>query len=136
MPQVRRIDYSDLRVALRKGFDDFTACRSDVAFLCLLYPIIGITLAWLAFQGDLLALLFPVVSGFALVGPVAGVGLYELSRRREMGKETELGRRLRGGRLAVLRRNPVARADAGHGVRRLDHRRQRHLCRDDGPRDA
>lgn len=87
-PQIRRIDYEDLRVALRKGFDDFMACRSDVAFLCLLYPIIGVALAWLAFRGDLLALLFPVVSGFALVGPVAAVGLYEMSRKREMGQET------------------------------------------------
>ncbi|MBA3326476.1 MAG: DUF2189 domain-containing protein [Rhodobacteraceae bacterium] len=87
-PQVRRISTEDLRDALRKGFDDFVACRSDVAFLCLLYPIIGITLAYLAFQGSLLPLLFPVVSGFALIGPVAGVGLYELSRRREEGLPT------------------------------------------------
>lgn len=87
-PQVRRIDYDDLRFALRKGFEDFTACRSDVAFLCLLYPIIGITLAWLAFRGDLLPLIFPVISGFALIGPVAAVGLYEMSRRREQGRET------------------------------------------------
>lgn len=87
-PEIRRIDYDDLRLALRKGFEDFMACRSDVAFLCLLYPIIGVTLAWLAFQGNLLPLLFPVVSGFALVGPVAAVGLYEMSRKRELGQPT------------------------------------------------
>lgn len=87
-PVVRRIDYEDLRTALRKGFDDFIACRSDVAFLCVLYPIIGITLAWLAFQGNLVQLVFPVVSGFALIGPVAGVGLYEMSRKREVGQPT------------------------------------------------
>lgn len=87
-PQVRRIGTEDLKIALRKGVEDFVACRSDVAFLCLLYPIIGVTLAWLAFQGALVPLLFPVISGFALVGPVAAVGLYELSRRREQGLET------------------------------------------------
>jgi uncharacterized membrane protein len=87
-PEIRRLDYEDLRIAIRKGLEDFAACRSDVAFLCLLYPIIGVALGWLAFRGDLVPLLFPVISGFALVGPVAGVGLYELSRRREQGKET------------------------------------------------
>lgn len=90
-PQVRRIGMEDLRVSLRKGWEDFVACRSDVAFLCLLYPIIGILLAWLALQGNLLPLFFPVAAGFALVGPVAGVGLYELSRRREAGETPSWG---------------------------------------------
>ncbi len=90
-PQVRRITYADLGLALRRGFDDFVACRSDVAFLCLLYPIIGAALAWMAYRGDLAPLLFPVISGFALVGPVAAVGLYEISRRRERGEPTSWG---------------------------------------------
>ncbi len=86
-PLVRHIAVRDLREVLRKGVEDFAACRSDVAFLCVLYPVIGIVLAWLAFDRSLLPLLFPVMSGFALVGPVAAVGLYELSRRRELGEE-------------------------------------------------
>jgi uncharacterized membrane protein len=85
VPQVRTLEPEDLREALRRGFDDFAACRSDVVFLCLLYPLIGLVLAWIAFNRDLLPLLFPIVSGFALIGPVAGVGLYEMSRRREAG---------------------------------------------------
>ncbi|WP_424931453.1 DUF2189 domain-containing protein [Amaricoccus macauensis] len=86
LPRVRKLEMEDLRIALRKGMEDFTACRSDVMFLCLLYPIIGIFLAWVGMQRELLPLLFPVMSGFALVGPVAAVGLYEMSRRREMGE--------------------------------------------------
>jgi uncharacterized membrane protein len=54
-------------------------------FLCIMYPLAGLVLAWLAFDHDLLPLLFPLASGFALVGPVAAVGLYEISRRREQG---------------------------------------------------
>ncbi len=84
---VRRIGLADLREVLRKGMEDFGACRTDVIFLCLVYPLIGLVLARLAFDHDFLPLLFPVASGFALLGPVAAVGLYEMSRRREQGAE-------------------------------------------------
>jgi uncharacterized membrane protein len=86
-PVVRRITIDDLKASLRAGFEDFAACRSDVVFLCLLYPVIGGLLAWAAFSGNLLPLIFPIMSGFALLGPVAAVGLYEMSRRRERGEE-------------------------------------------------
>jgi len=87
MPEVRRLQLGDLGEALRLGFDDFTALRSDVIFICLLYPVIGACLAYVAFNHDLLPLLFPLVSGFALVGPLTAVGLYEMSRKRESGGE-------------------------------------------------
>jgi len=51
--------------------------------LCLIYPIIGLFLAVVTARGGLLPLLFPTASGFALVGPFAALGLYEISRRRE-----------------------------------------------------
>src|ERR1041384_7892789 len=82
-PAVRKIGFADLREALERGLDDFAAFRTDVVFLCVVYPIAGLVLARLAFGYDLLPLLFPLISGFALVGPVAGIGLYEMSRRRE-----------------------------------------------------
>jgi uncharacterized membrane protein len=68
-----------------RGLEDFEAYRTDVIFLCLTYPVVGIALAWLTFGHEMLPLLFPLASGFALVGPVAAVGLYEMSRRREQG---------------------------------------------------
>ena len=89
LPDVRIISTDDLQEALRRGVDDFMACRSDAIFLCLLYPLIGLALVWLAFDAALLPLVFPVISGFALLGPVVGVGLYEMSRRRELGEETD-----------------------------------------------
>ena len=83
LPAVRRIGAADIRAVLAKGLDDFAASRTDIIFLTLIYPIAGLVLARLAFGYDMLPLLFPLVSGFALVGPVAGIGLYEMSRRRE-----------------------------------------------------
>ena len=84
-PVVRHIAPADIRDALRRGFDDFGAYRSDVIFLGALYAVVGLVLARLAFGLDMLPLLFPVASGFALIGPFAAIGLYEMSRRREQG---------------------------------------------------
>jgi uncharacterized membrane protein len=84
-PQIRTLTTDDLKTALRKGFNDMGEFRSDVIFVCLLYPLMGIALVAIALQGDYIQLLFPVISGFALTGPVAAVGLYEMSRRREKG---------------------------------------------------
>lgn len=86
-PQVRKLAMGDLRTALRKGWEDLAAMRLDVMFACMLYPLMGAVLLALAAQGNLTHLLFPALSGFALVGPVAALGLYELSRRREAGLE-------------------------------------------------
>jgi uncharacterized membrane protein len=84
-PVVRRIAIADLWDALRKGMSDFAAARTDVILLCLIYPVVGLVLAEWVFGNDMLPLLFPLASGFALIGPAAAVGLYEISRRREQG---------------------------------------------------
>ena len=86
-PTIRRIGASDVWQSLRQGFSDFEAYRSDVIFLCATYAIVGLVMARLAFGSDLLPLLFPLASGFAIIGPLAAVGLYEMSRRREQGAE-------------------------------------------------
>lgn len=86
-PTVRKIAPRDLLVVLARGFDDFAAYRSDVIFLCITYAVVGLILSRLAFGMDMLPLIFPLASGFALIGPIAGIGLYEMSRRREQGKE-------------------------------------------------
>lgn len=84
-PIVRNIGAADLRDALARGIADVNAKPTCVIFLCLIYPIVALVLARVAFQHELLPLLFPLISGFALIGPLAATGLYELSRRREMG---------------------------------------------------
>ena len=84
-PKVRRIGLADLQASLKAGYEDFQQHRTDVVFLCLFYPVLGLLLARLASGTDFLPLVFPLASGFALLGPLAGIGLYEMSRRREQG---------------------------------------------------
>ncbi|MBF9032896.1 DUF2189 domain-containing protein [Rhodobacterales bacterium HKCCE2091] len=85
-PVVREISGEDIGIALRRGFEDFAAMRSDVIFIVALYPVIGLLMAALAFNSGLAHHFFPAASGFALIGPVAAIGLYEFSRLREQGQ--------------------------------------------------
>jgi len=83
--QIRKIGLADLKDALARGIDDFKAMPSHAVFLCLIYPIVGLALARLVEGYAVLPLLYPLATGFALIGPFAAIGLYELSRRREQG---------------------------------------------------
>ena len=85
LPDVHKIAMSDLKDALAKGIDDFRAFPTHVILLSIIYPILGLVLAGLTLSYDVLPLLFPLAAGFALIGPFAAVGFYELSRRRELG---------------------------------------------------
>jgi uncharacterized membrane protein len=87
---VRKIGLVDLKDAIARGVDDFMSMPTHLAFLGLIYPLFGVGLGALTFTSNALPLLFPLVSGFALVGPVAAIGLYELSRRRELGTDTSV----------------------------------------------
>lgn len=91
MPVVRTIDLNDLATALAKGWEDFRAMPTHVLFLGLIYPAIGFLLFRAMHSFALVPLLYPLAAGFALVGPFAAIGLYELSRRRELGLETTWG---------------------------------------------
>jgi len=84
-PVVRKLTFQDLEIALRQGLDDFRAVPSHAVMLCLIYPVVGLVLARLVMGYEVLPLLFPLAAGFALIGPFAAIGLYELSCRREQG---------------------------------------------------
>jgi uncharacterized membrane protein len=83
-PVIRKIGIADIKDALANGINDFLAMPSHLVFLCLIYPLLGIPLA----AANDLHLLYPLASGFALIGPLAAIGLYEVSRRRELGMDT------------------------------------------------
>ncbi|HLZ00897.1 MAG TPA: DUF2189 domain-containing protein [Bradyrhizobium sp.] len=86
-PEIRTIGLSDLHQALKLGWEDFKAVPSHAIILCVIYPVLGLLLARAAFGYAVIPLLFPIAAGFALVGPFAALGLYELSKRREQGKD-------------------------------------------------
>jgi uncharacterized membrane protein len=85
VPAVRKIGYGELRIALQRGWVDFLQAPTQFVFLCVLYPAIGLIAGTLAAGGDAFHLFYPMAAGFALVGPMAALGLYEISRRREGG---------------------------------------------------
>lgn len=87
-PTIRQIGVSDVFDALRRGLDDFWDKPSHYVFLCLIYPIVGVFLITWTSGGNALQLIYPLMTGFALLGPVAAIGLYEISRRREQDLDT------------------------------------------------
>jgi len=109
-PIVRKIGTADLGDALARGLDDFNAMPTHLAFLCLIYPIVVIIAARLFAGYDVLPLVFPLLAGYTLIGPLAATGMYELSRRREQG--LDISRR----HAFDILRFPSLRAIAGLGV--------------------
>lgn len=82
---VRKIGVSDLREALSGGIDDFKAVPTHLIFLCIIYPALTLVFARTAAGYDVLPLVFPLLAGYTLIGPLVALGVYELSRRREQG---------------------------------------------------
>ena len=87
LPVICKISLPDLRDALRLGWEDFKAVPTHAFNLCMIYPLVGLGLARMVLGYSVLPLFFPLAAGFALLGPFAALGLYELSRRRERGEE-------------------------------------------------
>jgi len=85
---VRHIQTSDLRAALADGWRDFTEKRGDILVIGFIYPLIGLAVAALALNDQLVPLAFPICAGLSLLGPAVAIGFYELARRRERGEES------------------------------------------------
>ncbi|SEA75505.1 DUF2189 domain-containing protein [Rubrimonas cliftonensis] len=90
-PTIRTITVEDVSAALREGAEDFRAMPAFGMAIGLLFAIGGMAMLALAYQYDMVVLVFPMLAGFALIGPFAAMGLYEASRRRDAGQAVGLG---------------------------------------------
>lgn len=88
---VERIAMDAVPRSLKAGWHDFLARPTTAIFVIVIYPLVGLLLYRFTFDQALLPLLFPIASGFALVGPLAATGVYEISRRREHGQQVDDG---------------------------------------------
>lgn len=80
---------------LTAGWRDFT--RAPMVSLCygFMFSIAGYIVIYGLYAVDMFYLILPVAAGFTLIGPVAAVGLYDVSRRLELGQPVTLGAALR-----------------------------------------
>src|SRR5262249_2919901 len=95
-PIIRKIGFAGLKDAAAKGIDDFWVMPTHVIFVAIIYPIVGLFLACMTFGYDVMALLFPLAAGFALIGPFAAIAPFELRRQRAKGGRVLWKHGLRG----------------------------------------
>src|SRR5690606_20492643 len=62
MPEIRRIGIDDLTDVLRAGWRDFWRRPSHLAFLGLIYPLMGVAIALWSSGQNAWPLLFPLIS--------------------------------------------------------------------------
>lgn len=85
-PVVRRITVTDIAEALGEGLRDFQAAPLYGLAFGAIYAAGGIVILLSLTAFGLIYLAYPLAAGFALLGPFVAIGLYEVSRRREVGQ--------------------------------------------------
>lgn len=85
------LDMADLFAALRAGLADFLAMPQYGLFFAGVYVALGLVVGYFSFVAQELSWLIPATAGFPLIAPFVAVGLYEASRRRELGEPLRWG---------------------------------------------
>ncbi len=89
-PTIRKITYEDPWRWLAKGWADFMAIPGlSLTYGAVFCLEVGIILGLLFFYG-VSALALPIAAGLVLMGPALAAGLYEASRRLELGEPVTL----------------------------------------------
>ena len=85
-PELRAPTFADLTASLRAGLRDFAAAPHLGLFFAGFYVVVGIAMAAITYTTGTTFWLILAVLGFPLVGAFAALGLYEGSRRRQVGR--------------------------------------------------
>ena len=80
MPKIAELDFSDLKVALGKGWSDFRKAPIYGIIFGAIFAALGVVLylQFVVWQSDIS--IVPLAAGFPLIGPFVAVGMYEVSR--------------------------------------------------------
>jgi uncharacterized membrane protein len=90
-PVVRPVAATDIAEALAEGLRDFQALPLYGLCFGALYAAGGIAIVMCLTAFGMIYLAYPLAAGFALIGPFVAIGLYEVSRRRELGEPVSFG---------------------------------------------
>ncbi len=86
MPRVHALSVADLRECLMLGLSDFARAPSYGLFFGGVFAAAGIAIVLGLTAWEMPWMIYPFAIGFPLVGPFAAAGLYEVSRRLEVGR--------------------------------------------------
>ena len=80
VPEIAELDFSDLKVALGKGWSDFRKAPIYGIIFGAIFAALGVVLylQFVVWQSDIS--IVPLAAGFPLIGPFVAVGMYEVSR--------------------------------------------------------
>lgn len=90
LPGIRHVATDRPWTWLAAGWADFIRVPAISLSYGFIFSAIGFAICYWLYVANMLYLIMPVATGFALVGPAAAVGLYDVSRRLETGQPVSL----------------------------------------------
>ena len=94
LPAIRKIEIDRPWQWLVRGWQDMRKAPAVSLTYGVLAAITGYALTLGLIWVDMIYLVLPLAAGFLIVGPILTVGLYEVSRRAELGESTTLAEAL------------------------------------------
>lgn len=94
-PEIAELDFSDLWIALKKGFADYRRAPTCGSTFGAIFAALGIALYFQFLVWDTDISIIPLAAGFPLLGPFVAVGMYEVSRMLERDERVNWGSVLR-----------------------------------------
>lgn len=94
-PEIRMVELDRPWLWLAAGWRDFTRAPAVSLAYGFMFSVAGYIVIYGLYAVDMFYLILPMAAGFTLIGPVAAVGLYDVSRRLETGQPVTFGGALR-----------------------------------------